>query len=413
MIPARLRPAHVRTLDTVASRNPQEIDPRDVGMTAHQVDAIWSSVVRLYRTGLHPAIALCLRHRGQVVIDRALGHLRGNGPDDPPDAPKVPARFDSLFSLFSASKAVTAMVVHLLDDRGLLHLDDRVADYIPEFGQKGKERATLRQVLTHRSGLPTVKNFPADLDRIADWPHVIDILCTAPALSVPGSRLAYHALSGGFILGEIVRRVTGKTVRTVLREEITSKLGMEAFDYGTDRFDDLARHALTGVPPFPPLTWAVERALGVDLHKAVELSNDPRYYQCLIPSGNVVSTANDASKFFELLLRDGALEGVRIFDPRTIHRAVELSGVLEIDSFLGLPVRYGMGFMLGNPGPGLYGLNAPRAFGHVGFTTVLAWADPDRDLSACMMTSGKPFVTPGQVRWLQAIYTIAAYVPRV
>jgi CubicO group peptidase (beta-lactamase class C family) len=126
-----------------------------------------------------------------------------------------------------------------------------------------------------------------------------------------------------------------------------------------------------------------------------------------------VSTADEACRFFQLLLDEGELDGVRIFDPRTVRRAVEASGVLEIDSFLGLPVRYGIGFMLGNAGPGLYGWNAHRAFGHVGFTTVLAWADPDRALSACLMTSGKPFVTPEQIRWMQAIYTIAARTPRV
>ncbi len=400
----------------VTSRNTRaEVDPRDVGMTANDVDAIWASVVRLYRTGLHPAIALTLRHRGRVIIDRAIGHLRGNAPEDPPDAPKVPARHDSLFTLFSASKAVTAMLIHLLDERGVLRLDDRVADYIPEFAQKGKEHATIRQVLTHRSGLPTVRNFPADLERISNWEHVIDVLCTAPALSAPGSRLAYHALSGGFILGEVARRVTGKTVRTLLREEISDRLGLQTFDYGVvpERLPDLGRHAFTGLPPFPPFTWAVSRALGVDLHQAIGLSNDPRYYGCLIPSGNIVSTADEACRFFQLLLNEGELDGVRVFDPRTIHRAVEPEGVLEIDSFLGLPVRYGMGFMLGNAGPGLYGFRAARAFGHIGFTTVMAWADPDRALAACLMTTGKPFLTPGQVRWLQAIYTIAARTPRI
>lgn len=383
-------------------------------MTPADVDAIWSSVVRLYRTGLHPAIALTIRHRGRVIIDRAIGHLRGNAPDDPPDAPKVLARHDSLFSLFSASKAVTAMLIHLLDERGVIRLDDRVAEYIPEFAQKGKELATIRQVLTHRSGLPTVRNFPADLERIADWPHVLDVLCNAPALSAPGSRLAYHALSGGFILGEIARRATGKTLRTLLREEITNKLGLSTFDYGLppERFGDLARHAFTGLPPLPPLTWAVSRALGVGVHEAVGLSNDPRYYQCLIPSGNIVCTADEACRYFQLLLNEGELDGVRIFDPRTIHRAVEPPAVIELDAFLGLPVRYGMGFMLGNRGPSLYGFGAPRAFGHIGFTVVTAWADPERALSVCLMTSGKPLITPGQLRWAEVVYTIAARTPR-
>src|SRR5512138_1132645 len=104
---ARLR-RHVRPFPAAAveSRNAEaEVDPRAVGLERGAVDAIWAAVVRLYETGLHPAIALTLRRRGRVVLDRALGHLRGNAPDDPPGAPLVPARPGSLFGLFSASKA--------------------------------------------------------------------------------------------------------------------------------------------------------------------------------------------------------------------------------------------------------------------------------------------------------------------
>jgi CubicO group peptidase (beta-lactamase class C family) len=414
-LPAYVDVRDVHDVEAITSRNAAaEVAPADIGLARADVDAIWAAAVRLYRTGLHPALAIAVRHRGQVVIDRALGHLRGNGPDDPRGAPKVPARHDSLFTLFSASKAVTAMLVHLYDERGLLRLDDPIAAYVPEFGRRGKERATIRHVLTHRAGIPTVRDFPADLDRLADWDYVLDRLCDAPALTPPGQRLAYHAISGGFILGEVLQRVTGKGLRALLHDDIAAPLGMETFGYGLDddRLPDLARHAFTGLPPMPPLTWMVKRALGVGMLEAVDLTNDPRFYRCVIPSGNIVATADEGCRFFELLLRGGTLDGVRIYDPRTIGRATVHHGTLEIDSFLGIPVRYGMGFMLGNPGPGLYGWNAPKAFGHAGFTTVLAWADPERDLSACLMTSGKPFVTPGQVRFAELIYTIARHIPR-
>lgn len=415
---ARWLPAHVEVhpIEAVTSRNAAaEVVPGDVGLAQRDVDAIWNAVVRLYETGLHPALALCVRHRGQVVIDRAVGHLRGNCPGDPPDAPKVPARHDSLFTLFSASKAVTAMLVHLCDERGLLRLDDPIAAYIPEFGYRGKARATIRHVLTHRAGIPTVRDFHADLDRLADWDYVLRCLCQAPALTPPGQRLAYHAITGGFILGEVLRRVTGKDVRALLRDDVAVPLGMKTFGYGAppDRLPDLARHAFTGLPPMPPLDWLVARSLGVGMREAVDLTNDPRFYACVIPSGNVVATADEACRFFQLLLDGGTQGGVRIYDPRTIRRATVHEGTLEIDSFLGIPVRYGMGFMLGNPGPGLYGWNAPQAFGHVGFTSVLVWADPDRELSACVMTSGKPFATPGQIRFAELIFTIARRIPRI
>lgn len=415
---ARWRPAHVRVHppEEVTSRNAAgETDPYDVGLRQGDVDAIWRAVLRLYRGGLHPAIALSVRHRGKVVIDRAIGHLRGNGPDDPPDAPKVLARHDSLFSLFSASKAVTAMLVHLFDERDLLRLDDPVEAYIPEFGCKGKERATIRHVLTHRSGLPTVHDFPPSIDHIADWPFVIEALCQAPALSIPGQRLAYHAISGGFILGEVLQRVTGKKLRTLLREEIAAPLGLRSFDYGVDeaRAGDVARHAFTGLPPPAPLTWFVTRALGVGVREIVDISNDRRFYDCVIPSGNIVSTAEETCRFFELLRQGGTLDGARVFDSNTVRRATRPEGTLAIDSFIGIPIRYGAGFMLGNPGPSLYGWNAPRAFGHVGFTTVVAWADPERQLSVCLMNTGKPLATPGQLTWAALVYTIARRIPPV
>ena len=128
---------YVNTFDpnevtTVSTREePGELPQADI-------DRIWRSVVAYYETGLHPAMAVCIRHRGKVIIDRALGHVRGNCPGDGPEVPKEKATPDHLYSLFSASKAVTAMVIHLLDDEGLLHLDDAVEEYIPGFGQKGK-----------------------------------------------------------------------------------------------------------------------------------------------------------------------------------------------------------------------------------------------------------------------------------
>ena len=89
---------------------------------------------RHYATGLHPAIGLCLMYRGEIVMERAIGHLRGNGL---PPGDLVPIRHDSLFNLYSCTKAISAMLIHLLDERGLLHIGDPVAEYLPEFARNG------------------------------------------------------------------------------------------------------------------------------------------------------------------------------------------------------------------------------------------------------------------------------------
>jgi CubicO group peptidase (beta-lactamase class C family) len=407
---------HVRAFaptEVTSIHHAAEVNPRDVGLTPEDVTEMWGAIVRLYQTGLHPAIGLCVRRRGQVVIERAIGHIRGNAPDDPPDAPKVPVRYDSLFNLYSASKAVTAMLVHLLDQQGRLHLDDTIAEYIPEFGCHGKETITIRQILTHRAGIPTVPGTPIDLDLVGDWDRVLALLCGARTLSVPGRRLAYHALTGGFVLGEVVRRVTGKTIRAFLRDEVLAPLRFETFDFGigAERVDEVAQNAFTGLPAVPPQSWLLRRVLGVGAREATTLSNHPRFLTSIIPAGNIIGTAEEASRFFELLLRDGELHGKRIFERRTVRRAVAEQSYLEIDSFLGMPVRYGMGFMLGGKRFSFYGSDSAHAFGHLGFTNVLAWADPDRDISVGFMTSGKPFITPGQLTWLSVARTIARRCP--
>ncbi len=415
--PPRWISRHVRAFapEEVESHSPNERHPGEGGLTERDVEEMWDAVKALYRTGLHPAIALCVRRRVAIVLERALGHLRGNAPTDPPDVPRIPIRYDSLFNLYSGSKAITAMLIHLLDERGRIRLDDPVGEYIPEFAQRGKEWVTIRHILTHRAGIPSVPGRKVDLELLSDPARILDVICKMKPISVPGRRLSYHAFTGGFVLAELVRRVTGRDLRTFYRDELRAPLGFQTFDYGVPRalIDQVAENAFTGAPALPPYTWMLERSLGVDIHEAVRLSNASRFLTAVVPSGYIIGTAEEGSRFFELLLRGGELGGVRVLDPRTIRRAVAEQSYLEVDSFLGVPIRYGMGFMLGSRWFSLYGHDTPRAFGHIGFTTVAAWADPDRDISVCLMTSGKPFITPGQVAWVNVARTIARRCPCV
>jgi len=402
----RVYPAEEVTTRDVAA----ETDPRAVGLTREGVAQIWASVVRLYETGLHPAIGLCLRRRGKVVIDRTIGHAHGNAPGAALDAPRVLATPRTLFNIYSASKAMTAMVVHLLDERGLLHLDDPVAEYLPEFGKNGKDWITLRHILTHRAGIPAIpEDARVDLDLIADPWRVVRLLCEARPVSVPGRRLAYHALTGGYIVGAVVERITGRDIRSYWRSEVLDPLGFEHLSYGVDPTDvsAVAENVFTGPPTIPLYSAILKKAFGVGIREACALSNDPRFLTAIIPAGNVIGTANEASRLFQLLLQGGELDGVRIFGRRTVQRAIMEQAFLEVDSTIGLPVRYGMGFMLGSNWLSPWGPNTPRAFGHVGFTSVSIYADPDRDISVALMTTGKPMISLGQLTWLNVPRTIA------
>jgi CubicO group peptidase (beta-lactamase class C family) len=384
------------SLDAVTSISDAEVDPRTVGVARDGVARIWNAVERLYQSGIHPAIQLCVRRRGQVLIDRAIGHAAGNGPDDTEDTPKIAATPETPFNIFSASKAVTAMIIHLLDQRHLIHLDDPVCEYIPEFGVHGKQWVTIRHVLTHRAGIPNLPPGTLDLDRLDDPDGIVRTLCEAEPTSRAGRQLAYHALTGGFVLGEVVKRVTGKNIRTVLDAEIRRPLGLRWMSYGVRPRDvqRVARNYFTGLPGMFPLSTILRRTLGVDFRVATELSNDPRFLLGVIPSGNIVATANELSRFYQLLLQGGEIDGVRIFEPRTIRRATSEQSYLEFDLTLGLPVRYGMGFMLGGQWFSFFGPDTQHAFGHLGFTNIVSWADPDRQVAAAFMTSGKPLVYP-------------------
>lgn len=372
-----------------------ETSPRAVGVKSEGVDAIWKAVERLYRSGIHPAIQLCVRRHGEVLIDRAIGHASGNGPDDPPHGRKLPVTPETPFNIYSASKAITAMVIHLLDQRRLLHLNDPVCEYIPEFGCQGKDAITILHLLTHRAGIPNLPREVMRLETLEDEAEILRIMCGQRPTWRPG-RLAYHAITGGFVLAEIVRRVTGKPIRTFLKQEILQPLGFRWTNYGVAPRDvaKVATNYFTGPPLLPPLSTLLERALGVPMDRAIALSNDPRFLTAVVPAGNVVSTANEMSRFYQLLLNGGTLDGVHVFEPRTIRRATQEHSYLEFDLTLVLPLRYGMGFMLGGEYLSLYGPGTPNAFGHLGFTNIISWADPDRQVAGALMTSGKPIVYP-------------------
>lgn len=397
LVPDPLRRIRVpRDLDAISARAAEVADVESLGMTAAGIERVWGLVERLYRSGFYPAITLCVRRHGEVVLDRAIGHARGNGPQDRQDAPLVPATPQTPFVVFSISKVMTAVVVQLLEERGLLHIGDRVCEYIPEYAVHGKEGITIEHLLSHRAGVPRLPAAALNLDRVGDREFRLELLCAAKPRSRPGRVLSYHAISGGFILAEIVQRVTGRDIRTILAEEILDPLGFRWGNYGVSAADaDLVGLSYpTGPPALPPVSTILEGALGLPPDQITVRCNDPRFLTSVVPSANVVSTANELSRFFELLGGGGELDGVRVLEPRTIRRATTERAFREIDYSLGVPLRHANGFMLGAKVVSPFGPDTEEAFGHLGFTNVLGWTDPERALSVGLITSGKPVLHP-------------------
>lgn len=385
------------------------------GLDERAVEHIWSAVLDLYRTGVHPAIQLCLRRHGKIVLNRSIGHARGNGPDDPPDAEKVLVTPHTPYCIYSTSKAVTAMVVHLLHERGVLDIQDLVTKYLPDYGRHGKEKTTIAHVLAHRAGVPTLPRNVLDIERVNDTDFVIEAISNSKPFVKPGTLLAYHAISGGFILGEIVRRVTGKTIREVLAESILDPLGFRWGNYGVapEDVDLVGVDYLTGLRLLPPFSNLAARVLGQPVGRVVDVANDPRFQTSIIPAGNVITTGDELSRFFEIFRAGGLLDGVRVMEPETIRRALTEQSRLEFDLSLGFPTRFSYGLMLGAKVLSLYGLDTDLAFGHLGFINIMGWTDPERGISGGLINSGKAIVYPEVPRFYGLMQRITSTVPKI
>jgi CubicO group peptidase (beta-lactamase class C family) len=307
------------------------------------------------------------------------------------------------------------MVVHLLQEQGALDISDRVSKYIPEYAKHGKGETTIGHVLAHRAGVPGMPKEALDVERVRDREFIINAICDSKPFVTPGTMLAYHAASGGFILGEIVTRVTGKLIRDVLAEEILRPLSFRWTNWGVAEadIDKVGRDYVTGARLFPPLSMAVKRVLSMPVEKVVELAQDPRVLTAVIESANIVTTANELSRFFEIFRAGGELDGVRIMSTETIHRALSEQSRLELDLSLGFPTRFSYGLMLGSKYLSPFGLDTDHAFGHLGLINIMGWGDPERAISVGLITSGKALLYPEVPRFWWVMQTISSTMPKV
>jgi CubicO group peptidase (beta-lactamase class C family) len=381
-----------------------------------KADAVWALVQAVYRSGMHPGIQICIRHEGEVVLDRAIGHARGVVPGKRFDRDRaVPLTLDTPVNLFSAAKPVTGMVMHKLEEVGALHLDDEVAKHLPGFEQHGKDRITIRQVLTHRAGIATLPSEAFDLDLLSDPDEIERIVCGLRPTYLPGAIPEYHAVTGGFIMEAIAKRVTGRSLREILASEIKTPLGLDWFDYGVapEDTDRVAQNLETGVPLGPVAGLLMKRALGKPWGEVLQMSNDPRFLTAVIPSANVIVRARDIAVFYQCIMDGGSFGGTRVFEDETVESALRAPhDELVIDRMIGLPIRYGSGFMLGSDSFSLFGWNRPRAFGHIGMSNLFTWADRDRELVVAILTTGKPVIGPHLLPFVKLITGINEVFPR-
>lgn len=375
-------------------------------MSERGVQRIWQAAESLYRTGVHPAMTLVVRRHGKVVMKRAIGCLRGNAPGDTGE--QIALSPDAPICLFSASKAITALLLHKLVEDGKLSLDDRVAQHLPAFAAHGKGNVTIRQLLAHRAGIPTLPVKHPDPSLLQHWDALVHMLCMAPPFDPRFEKQAYHALTVGFIVGEIIRRVSGLELREVLHNTLTGPLKLDSMTFGLSPEQRVLAPLSYGTGPKPiwPLSQYVKRIIGVSFERAAEAANEEGFLSSVVPSGNIFANADDACKVFQMLLNGGELDGVRILKPETVAEAIRPVGKIQYDGMLMLPMRFSAGFMLGERPFGLFGPRSHDAFGHLGFVSVLCWADPSRQLSVSLLNTGKSVAPTGALHWLRLIGAI-------
>jgi CubicO group peptidase (beta-lactamase class C family) len=400
-------PADLDSVTAIGDEDRAEID-------SAAVERIWQAARHWYQAGMHPAIQLCIRHRGRIVLNRAIGHGWGNAPTDAPDTEKVPVTTDTPFCVYSASKGITATVVHMLVERGVFSLDDRVCDYLPSYTSHGKDRTTIRHVLTHSAGVPFATGPKPDLKRANDHEYAQEQLAKLRPLYRPGLVHIYHALTWGPLMREIVYAAAGKDIREILATEILDPLAFRWTNFGVDEDDVplVAPSHATGRPLPPVIAQLFRKAIGGTVHEMIPYTNTREYLTTVVPSSNTISTANEMSRFAEIWRRYGELDGVRVLQAETLRGAVAESRRLRPDFAVGLmPARWGTGFILGTNRWGPFGHNAPAAFGNLGLSNIAMWADPERSLAAGLISSGKPGRDPELRRYTTLMDTIAAQIP--
>lgn len=351
--------------------------------------------------------AVCVYQDGRPVFDMWGGTRDHRGAPWQEHTPSVS---------FSTTKGIASTALHILADRGLVRYDEPVATYWPEFAQNGKGAITVRQLLNHSAGLCDVRNLVEHADILLDWDKTIDALEKAKAAHEPGRFHAYHAITYGHLIGEIVRRVSKKPFGQFVDDEIAKPLGLKDFFIGAPD-EAIARAArLPGAMSIRPkgprsdqskararqreqrlrvlqhalrfvgLPASLDRIRAAFAPRGIEhwdLSS-PAVLRACIPSVNGLFTARDLARVYATLAAGGTLDGVRLMSPDTVRRASEVQH-RGPDGVLIFP----MGWRLGYHGVPTSMGAIKGAFGHFGYGGSGAWASPRHNASfALVVNSG-------------------------
>jgi CubicO group peptidase (beta-lactamase class C family) len=320
--------------------------------------------------------AVAVWRDGKLVVDLWGGHA---------DAAKTrPWKRDTIANVYSTTKGMTALCALRLAERGLLDLDAPVARYWPEFAAAGKTAIPARWLLSHRAGVAAVRE-PLPEHALFDWHTLCDALARETPWWEPGAQHGYHAMTFGHLVGEVVRRIDGRSLGAYFREEIARPLGLD-FHIGVPE-EALARCA--EIAPAPAADGAPDAlkqftSLGAgsltanafnNPRQRRDLVNTPAWRRAEIPAANGHGDARSLATLYGILAWQGGFEGVHVLSPEWVARARSEESYGKDAVLMGMPTRFGLGFMLRHDFMPL-GPNK-SAFGHPGAGGSIAFADPE------------------------------------
>jgi len=377
------------------------------GVAANANSIIQKAVDTAIREGGEIGLQVAAYVDGELVVDV------WDGLADETTGRKVDG--DTLFPVFSVTKAVTATALHIQAERGLVDYDTPIAHYWPEFAAQGKDKGTVRDALTHRIGIPQMPEGVTP-ELMCDWEWMVQRLADTKPLFAPGTKSAYLAYTFGWIIGEIVRRTDPKRrpFGTFVQEKVCAPLGIESLWLGIPDAVEPRVAKLTNIPrPSPDapglspealIPIAIPPQVGV-IQKVFGRSDVQR---ACIPGAGGIMNARSAARFFAMLANGGELNGVRLLSEERVRSfSVPRAKRDEFDPVVWRVLNLGMGgFHLGGespPAPPVVGRN-PHTICHPGAGGSIGWADPDARLAVAMChnrmfdaptPAGNPFVPIG------------------
>ena len=359
------------------------VSPAEVGLDPERLARLTAAIERDVAEKQYDGASVLVARRGGIALQAAVGFSdRGAGRH---------AKIDDVFHCFSITKTFTAALVLSRIERGELALTTPVADLIPEFGNRGKQRINVFHLLTHTSGLPTAPP-PMPPETLCDLAATVAAICTQGIENRPGTVVYYSPLTAHAVLAEMVRRLDGKRrFRDILVDEILGPLGLRDTCLGA-RADLASRRVPIAMP---------DRREGLFPPDALEAFNLFAQEEAEIPAAGLIATAGDIGRFAEALRRGGELEGARILGPTILQLATTNQTGLkpnllwnyarEMRGWDDFPAYIGLTFWLRGEGvfTAPFGtLASPGTFGHLGAGTAMYWIDPARELIFVCLTAG-------------------------